>query len=1550
MNPKEVIEKIRADKFWIGRQIPKELQEGSEFQRRNTTNACKRLSEELYDKESHFVLELIQNADDNKYPDGTQPSLSFKIEPARIVVSNNEVGFAKDNVEALCQIGESTKVKENIKGAGYIGEKGIGFKSIFRVSSHPQIHSAGFHFFFKVDGDASEPNYICPKWIDDVRHHIKAPGTTIVLPAQKGVVFREDAYFKHIGPEILLFLRKLQALRVQSEAGTRAYAKKQLPNGISELSLAFTSTGPTTSTRRHFLVVEHTIDVKGLGGERRKNFASSKMHLAFGLKQAAGSWSAAPDQRSSLFAYLPVHPYGFRFIIQGDFLLTSSRGSVDFALPWNEALARSIPPALVDAVERFKTTPSLARTYYDYLPRPNEVTDEALEPLVDQIYSQLGATKCILSDSGKWRKPQDILLANDEDRALIPNSDLWDLLGKEYASKDLEAPKAVLEKLGCEDFSITHLFECLGHTEWVSKHDDLWFAELYRLLGGELDDDDLDALRKLPILRLADGKTTKYRDQTFLPLSLNRQYGFEAELQMLSAESSGTSDEEDEPIREFLHSLGVSEPSTELIIEKIVVPGCDTPLGKNGSASRSHLGQIRYLRDHWKQYLESKQKGNRDTARRFIASKLRLLAAPLGEAGTLHALPPDKLYFGRAYENECPLESVFGKAGISILSDCYIKDSDKDDIDSWRTFLFDLGVAAVPRVADFGNYEPSDEVKKVVSSSLAERRLALLAVVTKHWDRHYKSRSWLPTPTRPKRSSFFDLLSTMQVPVRGGGSAAMQETFVYKDDVYAAFKDTVKYIDLPPNVATEEVLKGAGVRTDVDFQSALLALKNAKKESKGDAKRLATLYQLISVYASAHQEQLAEEFGACELLFNPVDGTWRSPGHCFWESRSESIARRGGALSGYYSGPKEFFCDLLGVPEAPTLIQLHNLLFEVSKGKVTKADSAFGKQAYLEISDRLELDDTGDGRKEVLKSLSAGLVLARDGRFLPARQVLFDDDPELSSMFADHPKVAIMESDYRNLHDLQVLLEACSIRTVSSATDKKLPATSSQHRSAELTALVHGRWPELMRYLRHEGERQEYKRLKADTTLPQRVEVRLVENLRASYVLEGVTVERAERSAHQDSAILLEKAASTDFDRLSLEICRLLGIDQKEANFFYMILSRRPGENLSAFFDNRAIPPLPEDELASAPAQEIQELSPAQAAVSEPDVDDHPGATQNDQEPASDLTPTTGSDQTSSEDQTQDHATATPSTETQIPDQGEAQTTAQSGESEEWPSAPTPRSEVTPPADTTSTPGSPSTDQGEDDSEEWPDARSSSSPAQPPAASGLPRGGTADGGQRQGPRSPRGPSQGDRGPREHSRSGPFQQVYIAASVSGLEPPREDNPESVRLGDLGEDWVIELERQAGWDATRMPRNNKGYDIVSRRGQEEKFIEVKAVGGDWSGLGVAATYAQFDLAMKLGEKYWLYVVEQIENPDIRRCSRIQDPARKVTRFLFDDSWRQLIAQEAPDDTWMGCKVDLGDGRTAKVLRVRGTGQLRLLDVVFDDDTQAQVPFDPQKVRKI
>jgi Flp pilus assembly protein TadG len=84
--------------------------------------ALKLLSASLYSSQVHFVMELIQNADDNQYAPSVTPTLRLQLFPHAVVVFNNEVGFSEANIVAVCNVNGSTKAQKS----GYIGQKGIG--------------------------------------------------------------------------------------------------------------------------------------------------------------------------------------------------------------------------------------------------------------------------------------------------------------------------------------------------------------------------------------------------------------------------------------------------------------------------------------------------------------------------------------------------------------------------------------------------------------------------------------------------------------------------------------------------------------------------------------------------------------------------------------------------------------------------------------------------------------------------------------------------------------------------------------------------------------------------------------------------------------------------------------------------------------------------------------------------------------------------------------------------------------------------------------------------------------------------------------------------------------------------------------------------------------------------------------------------------------------------------------------------------------------------------------------------------------------------------
>lgn len=168
----------------------------------------------VYDNSLRYIFELIQNVDDCDYQDPLNASLQIKFSEnsGRIILKYNETGFTPLNIFAVTGIAEAAK---NIQaGKVQIGEKGIGFKSVFGVAHRVWIQSGKFSF--ALDRDA----FCVPIPIYDERYE-EIDGTKLTLFADPAVI--RDTYQKIarmygrpnavLQNNPILFLNKLTKLR-----------------------------------------------------------------------------------------------------------------------------------------------------------------------------------------------------------------------------------------------------------------------------------------------------------------------------------------------------------------------------------------------------------------------------------------------------------------------------------------------------------------------------------------------------------------------------------------------------------------------------------------------------------------------------------------------------------------------------------------------------------------------------------------------------------------------------------------------------------------------------------------------------------------------------------------------------------------------------------------------------------------------------------------------------------------------------------------------------------------------------------------------------------------------------------------------------------------------------------------------------------------------------------------------------------------------------------------------------------------------------------------
>ena len=86
----------------------------------------------LYSDPTHFIFEILQNADDY-----AATKLSFSLHPDRLEIEHNGQPFTWANVHSITYIGQSSSASDPIKE----GHFGLGFKSVFAFTATPRVYS-----------------------------------------------------------------------------------------------------------------------------------------------------------------------------------------------------------------------------------------------------------------------------------------------------------------------------------------------------------------------------------------------------------------------------------------------------------------------------------------------------------------------------------------------------------------------------------------------------------------------------------------------------------------------------------------------------------------------------------------------------------------------------------------------------------------------------------------------------------------------------------------------------------------------------------------------------------------------------------------------------------------------------------------------------------------------------------------------------------------------------------------------------------------------------------------------------------------------------------------------------------------------------------------------------------------------------------------------------------------------------------------------------------------------------------------------------------------
>lgn len=260
------------------------------------------MSSQLYERSTHFLLEVIQNADDNTYDTHT-PTVSFSYAPGILQIDCNETGFTAEDVEAICAISQSTKANKKADG-DFIGEKGIGFKSVFKAADVVWISSRQYTFKFDK---TMFLGMVTPIWADFPGK--PRPGWTSLQLALARDFDEENLVheLRTFDANLLIFLRHVKEFHIDIPGKAGECADK-ITKHVSEVGDNHIVTLRSTNIVSKYLIRSHIVD--DLPPEKkRKNWIETKILLGFPITDTCETPECIPQKA---YAFLPIRNYGLK--------------------------------------------------------------------------------------------------------------------------------------------------------------------------------------------------------------------------------------------------------------------------------------------------------------------------------------------------------------------------------------------------------------------------------------------------------------------------------------------------------------------------------------------------------------------------------------------------------------------------------------------------------------------------------------------------------------------------------------------------------------------------------------------------------------------------------------------------------------------------------------------------------------------------------------------------------------------------------------------------------------------------------------------------------------------------------------------------------------------------------------------------------------------------------------------------------------------------------------------------------------------------------------
>lgn len=388
---------------------------------------------QLYTDKSHFVYELLQNAEDAEAKD-----IKFIQHADHLEVLHDGKPFTSANLQGLCDIGKSDKV-DNLN---QIGEFGVGFKSVFGICDTVLLYSDPSRYTGKIEGDAVPfaveiKDFTRPEDIPE--EPIPRPYTTrFVFPFAVGHTFSGfktlpalidtlARKLQNLGITTLLFMKHLELIEYEIDTDEEPITGEYLleKDGINDHSSLVSALGvsekekadPDDAEIISYLMFSRKLD----------KYPLRTVDIAFPVKEERGVYQCIKAPNPYVSVYFPTETESkLDFIVQGPFRTTPNRSSIPSNDADNVYLAKETAILLRESILEMKADGRLNMSFVKALPIDEDRFDTfgLFLPLYETVRDLFRSTAVIPTKAGKYVHLKYAKIARQERLATVFSDEL----------------------------------------------------------------------------------------------------------------------------------------------------------------------------------------------------------------------------------------------------------------------------------------------------------------------------------------------------------------------------------------------------------------------------------------------------------------------------------------------------------------------------------------------------------------------------------------------------------------------------------------------------------------------------------------------------------------------------------------------------------------------------------------------------------------------------------------------------------------------------------------------------------------------------------------------------------------------------------------------------------------------------------------------------------------------------------------------------------------------------------------------------------------------